>query len=366
MLRIPVAPIGNGENIPTMDHFVERGVFVKNPGAASCNHACPIASPAIRPGPSRARTIARAARRARSATNWPAVGSDELRHRGHGDRRARRAPDDEWPLAGVRVVDMTAFWAGPYATYTLACLGADVIHVESVQRPDGMRFGAVRPPSRSTEWWEWGPTFHSANAGKRSITLDLTRDDGRRVVAAAHRTIRRAGRELLAARDGAVRPHLGRRPRVEPASGDGAHARLRSRRTVARPRRLRADDGTGFGHGVAHRLRRHRTDERTRSVRPAGRAPLRVQRARRPAIARAHRRRYATSRRRWSRPRSTRPPSRSSNGPAHGTAVVARRQPPPRRRAARRLHRRRSSRRHDGRGGAVRRDRRAMARTRRR
>ena len=37
---------------------------------------------------------------------------------------------------------------------------------------------SVQPPSVD-EWWEWGPTFHSANAGKRSITLDLTRDDGR-------------------------------------------------------------------------------------------------------------------------------------------------------------------------------------------
>ena len=92
--------------------------------------------------------------------------------------RSRRCPPTMWPLTGVRVVDMTAFWAGPYATYALACLGADVIHVESVQRPDGMRFGSVRPPSID-EWWEWGPTFHSANAGKRSVTLDLTRDDGR-------------------------------------------------------------------------------------------------------------------------------------------------------------------------------------------
>ena len=174
MLRIPVAPIGNGEIIPTMDHFVERGVFTKNPGRGFLQPRVPyrITGHSTRP-----------------FTAAPSVGQhgreirNELARGRPADERhitddPTRMPDDVWPLAGVRVVDMTAFWAGPYATYTLACLGADVIHVESVQRPDGMRFGSVQPPSVD-EWWEWGPTFHSANAGKRSITLDLTRDDGR-------------------------------------------------------------------------------------------------------------------------------------------------------------------------------------------
>lgn len=179
MLRIPVAPIGNGENIPSMDHFVERGVFVKNPGRGFLQPRVPyrIAGHATRPftaAPSlgqHARAIRNELARGRSmdepATNEPAT-----------NEPATRPPDDAWPLTGVRVVDMTAFWAGPYATYALTCLGADVIHVESVQRPDGMRFGSVQPPTVD-EWWEWGPTFHSANAGKRSITLDLTRDEGR-------------------------------------------------------------------------------------------------------------------------------------------------------------------------------------------
>ena len=174
MLRIPVAPIGNGESITTMDHFVERGVFVKNPGRGFLQPRVPyrITGHATRP-----------------FTAAPAIGQHEREIRNELARGraidepasttpATSALDDAWPLAGVRVVDMTAFWAGPYATYTLACLGADVIHVESAQRPDGMRFGAVQPPTVD-EWWEWGPTFHSANAGKRSITLDLTREDGR-------------------------------------------------------------------------------------------------------------------------------------------------------------------------------------------
>jgi crotonobetainyl-CoA:carnitine CoA-transferase CaiB-like acyl-CoA transferase len=169
LLRIPVAFLGNGDNLPAFDHFVERGVYVEHPGGGFLQprvpwriHGEPVA--AFGPAPDLgAHTVE--VRAELAATRAAAHDTD-------------RSPTADWPLAGVRVVDLTAFWAGPYATFALSCLGADVIHVESVQRPDGMRYGSVRPPG-SEQWWEWGPTFHSANAGKRSVTLDLTRDAGR-------------------------------------------------------------------------------------------------------------------------------------------------------------------------------------------
>ena len=52
------------------------------------------------------------------------------------------------PLSGVRVLDFTAFWAGPAATAWLAAMGAHVIKVEAVQRPDGIRFSAASAASR--------------------------------------------------------------------------------------------------------------------------------------------------------------------------------------------------------------------------
>src|SRR5205807_1852040 len=93
-------------------------------------------------------------------------------------RSARSGPvDGQLPLAGVRILDCTAWWAGPSALHVLACLGADVIKVESARRPDLMRYTSTKRPSDDS-WWEWGPIFHAANAGKRGITLDLTRPEG--------------------------------------------------------------------------------------------------------------------------------------------------------------------------------------------
>ena len=61
----------------------------------------------------------------------------------------------------------------------LGTLGADVIKVESVTRPDLMRYTSTRPTAGQDQWWEWGPLFHGANNNKRGITLDLTRPEGR-------------------------------------------------------------------------------------------------------------------------------------------------------------------------------------------
>jgi crotonobetainyl-CoA:carnitine CoA-transferase CaiB-like acyl-CoA transferase len=81
----------------------------------------------------------------------------------------------------VRVVDFTAFWAGPAASHSLAAFGADVIKIESIQRPDGIRYsGGMR--TDVDDWWEYGWVFHAMNTNKRSVTLDLQTDDGLRLV----------------------------------------------------------------------------------------------------------------------------------------------------------------------------------------
>ncbi len=82
------------------------------------------------------------------------------------------------PLEGLKVLDLTRVLAGPYATMTLADLGADVVKVERPETGDDTRlFGPPFTQDVSTY-------FLSINRGKRSIALDLKSDDGKATVLA--------------------------------------------------------------------------------------------------------------------------------------------------------------------------------------
>jgi crotonobetainyl-CoA:carnitine CoA-transferase CaiB-like acyl-CoA transferase len=81
----------------------------------------------------------------------------------------------------VRVIDATAWWAGPEAGRLLALLGADVLHLEATRAPDGMRMAGGLFADKP-RWWERSGIALSANTGKRGITLDLTQDDGRHLL----------------------------------------------------------------------------------------------------------------------------------------------------------------------------------------
>lgn len=160
LFRIPMAAIGNGETLTTMDHFVQRGAFVDHPAGFRAPRPPWLMS---------------------GATPMPAAMPPKPGETGPGPPwtpRAQRRMTSDLPLQGVRVIDLTAFWAGPCATHALAMLGADVVKIESVQRPDGMRFaGGFRPDVE--QWWEYSWVFHGVNSGKRSITLDLESDTGK-------------------------------------------------------------------------------------------------------------------------------------------------------------------------------------------
>jgi crotonobetainyl-CoA:carnitine CoA-transferase CaiB-like acyl-CoA transferase len=163
LLRIPVAPIGTGETVTGFEHFRERGTFVSHPDGDFVQPRVPYVvgdrpRPAFGPPPALGEHT--------GTVTW-----------GRRDGSVTTPERDPLPLEGLRVLDFTAFWAGPAATHMLAALGADVIKVESIQRPDGMRFTTTARPSVD-RWWEWGPVFNGANAGKRGITVDMTRPEG--------------------------------------------------------------------------------------------------------------------------------------------------------------------------------------------
>ena len=83
------------------------------------------------------------------------------------------------PLEGIRVLDLTWFWAGPFATMLLGALGADVLKIESVQRPDPYRMGMA--PAGSERLWERSAYWNDTNCNKRGVTLDLTQPAGNEV-----------------------------------------------------------------------------------------------------------------------------------------------------------------------------------------
>ena len=80
------------------------------------------------------------------------------------------------PLDGVRVLDLTNVLAGPYCTYHLMLLGAEVIKIELPGRGDlARRLGPDPDLNRSG----LGASFLAQNAGKKSVELDLKNDDDR-------------------------------------------------------------------------------------------------------------------------------------------------------------------------------------------
>lgn len=87
------------------------------------------------------------------------------------------------PLAGVRVLDLSRVLAGPWCTQALADLGADVVKVERPGRGDDTRqWGPPflkTPDGRDTEESAY---FLSCNRGKRSLTLDVSKPEGQRIV----------------------------------------------------------------------------------------------------------------------------------------------------------------------------------------
>ncbi|HXN58888.1 MAG TPA: CoA transferase [Acidimicrobiales bacterium] len=162
--RIPNAPVANGSNIATFEHFRDRETFTVNPRDGAANPA-----PPFRLGAARLRPPAPA----------PSLGElpiDGILPREQSAGRSAGGAST-LPFEGLRILDMTSYWAGPLAGHVLALLGAEVIHLESAARPDGARLvGGV--PQTEERYWERGPIFAALNTNKKSLTIDLREPKG--------------------------------------------------------------------------------------------------------------------------------------------------------------------------------------------
>jgi crotonobetainyl-CoA:carnitine CoA-transferase CaiB-like acyl-CoA transferase len=154
-LRIPAAPVADGACALQCPQYVKRDFFVdagadgwsfRQPGASFRLSKTPAVAPHGQPSPRRPWTVS--------------------------------AKDPSLPFAGLKVLDLSTFWAGGYLTCYLGAFGADVVKLESIQRPDGFRYSAAYP-HEGEDWYERSALWQATNLNKRDITLDLTSQAGR-------------------------------------------------------------------------------------------------------------------------------------------------------------------------------------------
>lgn len=167
-MRIPAAPVNDGATVLDCPQYAERGFFIqtagfRRPGAPFRMSKTPVAPPGPAPQPG-----GRAEWSDRGESCSPTTGS--------------------MPFTGLRVLDLSTFWAGAYLTCYLGAFGADIIKVESIQRPDGHRYSGAYP-FEGEDWYERSALWQATNLNKKDLTLDLTsphgRDIARRLAAGA-------------------------------------------------------------------------------------------------------------------------------------------------------------------------------------
>lgn len=97
--------------------------------------------------------------------------------------QARTGPPsgDTLPLAGIRVLDLTMVWAGPFATKLLADLGAEVVKVEGAGRLDLTRSLGIPDPDVPAPWND-ARYFNEFNRNKLDIALDPRTDEGKQIL----------------------------------------------------------------------------------------------------------------------------------------------------------------------------------------
>jgi crotonobetainyl-CoA:carnitine CoA-transferase CaiB-like acyl-CoA transferase len=182
----PITAVNRPVDVLSDPHFAERGFFSEV--------AQTRAGPTLQPGAP-----------IRIEDGWmiqrpaPTIGEHqaELEAEEQLVRKVQERIDDELPLKGVRVLDMTVVWAGPYATQILGDMGADVVRVDNpwvfptatrgiFPRPTkemiadiGGIGGGYPDADPGQRPWNRFALFNAHARNKRSATLDLRQEEGR-------------------------------------------------------------------------------------------------------------------------------------------------------------------------------------------
>ena len=178
LLRVPAVPVGHGANLVDNVHLQKRRAYAASPSGFTYPRPPYRLNGRHRPDAGPAPVL--------GAHTDSVLGAHTDSEPAAGDDRGgvARPGDDETlapvgsPLSGLKILDMTCWWAGPGATQLLASLGAEVIHVEAIQRMDGMRPAATLVFTDRDQWWEYSPFFLTINVNKKGITLDLDSNEG--------------------------------------------------------------------------------------------------------------------------------------------------------------------------------------------
>jgi crotonobetainyl-CoA:carnitine CoA-transferase CaiB-like acyl-CoA transferase len=188
-VRIPGAPVGEGRVVSSCSQPTARSFFVAEPetgyplpGPRWRLSRTPAAPPTPAPHlgghthPSWSPRAESTGESPRGRFGAEFAGSARAESTGESARGVR----DHLAFAGPRVIDLGTLWAGPYPGMHLGALGADVIKIQSVQRPDGFRFSGALLQDGDDSYDRSG-IGQATNLNQRDLTVDLTRPDGRRL-----------------------------------------------------------------------------------------------------------------------------------------------------------------------------------------
>ncbi|MFR9802241.1 CoA transferase [Pseudonocardia sp. RS010] len=162
-MGVCVTPVYGASQLAEDDHFRERGFFHEAPDGLSL--------------PGALTNIDQPWWNLRDTESVP---GDDWRPRSRSVPASQPAHATR-PLEGVRVCDFTWVWAGPFCTQLLAHLGADVIRVESFDRPDFFRRTPIHPEGVEPTL-ETAAVYQVFNSDKRSIAVDMRKPDARALV----------------------------------------------------------------------------------------------------------------------------------------------------------------------------------------